>query len=153
MKVNKSKIDDNWMVFISETTDGNYSIHESLFEKFGAAYADLENKIIVIDGKYVVENKLTQNHLLAIEAHEVGHFISDHKGSINKSLEQMEREADWAAFRILTEMEKSKASSLIAERFESTYNEKIQDYIIKPSVRLKIENYINETKVIRTIFK
>jgi len=153
MKVNKSKIDDNWMVFIIENSDGNYEIHEKLFEKFGIAYADLENKLIVIDGKAVTEQKLTQNHLLAIEAHEIGHFISDHKGQINKLHEQMEKEADWAAYRILTEIEKHKAADIISKRFQGQYDLEIEQYDIKPGVRLKIEKFINEIKVIRPVLK
>jgi len=108
MKVQKSKIDDSWMVFVIEPSDGNYDVHEKLFEEFGIAYALLENKIIFIDGKRFEEQRLTQHHQLAIEAHEIGHFISDHKGLINKSLEEMEKEADWAAYRILTDMKRTK---------------------------------------------
>jgi hypothetical protein len=149
MKVQKSKIDDSWMVFIIEPSDENYNdVHKELFEKFGIAYAALENKIIFINGKEIQEQRLTQNHLLAIEAHEIGHFISDHKGLINKSLVEMEKEADWAAYQILLEIEKNKAASLIADRFKGMYEQDIKEYEIRPSTRFKIEKFINETKVV-----
>ena len=148
MKVSKSKIDDSWMIFVVESSDGNYEMHEKLFNEFGIAYAVLDNKMIIVDGKKFEEEKLTQNHLLAIEAHEIGHFLSDHKGLINKSLEEMEKEADWAAYHILTDMEKNKAAALIATRFKDAYEQEVTEYEIKPSVRLKIEKFINETKVV-----
>lgn len=141
MIVNKSKIDPEWMVYIVEGSDGTYDTHTRLFEIFGIAYANLNSKLIVIDGKKVKEEKLTKNHLLAIEAHEIGHSISGHKDEINKEKEVMEREADWAAYYILTKMNKGKAAELIADRYESLYEQKIEDYEINPSVRLKIENF------------
>jgi len=141
MIVNRSKIDSEWMVYTVEETDGTYDTHTRLFEIFGIAYANLSSKLIVIDGKKVKEEKLTKNHLLAIEAHEIGHSISGHGDEINKETEVMEREADWAAYYILTKIGKTKAADLIAERYESLYEQKLEDYEINPSVKIKIENF------------
>lgn len=110
--------------FVVEECDGNYETHVKLFEQFGIAYANLENKMIIVDGKAFEEQKLTQNHLLAIEAHEIGHFVSDHKGLINKSLEQMEKEADWAAYQILIDLEKTKLLHLLRPVLMTPMNKK-----------------------------
>jgi hypothetical protein len=148
MKILKSQLDDNWMVFTVSILDESYETHKILFNNFGIAYADLENRIIVIDGEAVLKDRLTPDHMLAIEAHEIGHYVLDHKGVINKSLAEIEKEADFAAFKILKEFDKNRAARLLSERFEGTYDLSIEDYVIKPSQRLKIENYIHDIKVI-----
>jgi hypothetical protein len=146
MVIRKCEFKKDWIVSIIYKDDATYEGCKKLFEKFGLAYASLENNFIFIDGEAVTEQHLTQEHIAAIEAHEIGHFISDHKGLINKALEEMEQEADWAGYQILIKHKKNKAAALIAQRFKDTYDIDIKQFVTKPKHRHKIENYLNEIK-------
>ena len=142
MMIRKCFFKDDWMVTIIKKDDMLYDSLKPMFEQYGVAFADLSNNFIYIDG----EVKMTENHILAIEAHEIGHYLLDHKGLINKSLEAMEMEADWAGSQILKKYEKTQARSIIDDRFEETYGVLISDYSINPKQRQKIQKYLNEIK-------
>ena len=144
--IRKCEFKNDWLVSIVYKDNVRYDGCKKLFEKFGLAYASLENSFIFIDGEAIIEQHLTQDHITAIEAHEIGHFISDHKGLINKSLDEMEQEADWAGYQILLKYKKKKAAALIAKRFKDTYDVDIEQFVTKPKHRHKIENYLNEIK-------
>ena len=144
--IRKCEFKNDWLVSIVYKDNVIYDGCKKLFEKFGLAYASLENNFIFIDGEAIIEQHLTQDHITAIEAHEIGHFISDHKGLINKSLEEMEQEADWAGYQILLKYKKKKAAALLAQRFKESYDVDIKQFVTKPKHRHKIENYLNEIK-------
>ena len=144
--IRKCEFKNDWLVSIVYKDNVIYDGCKKLFEKFGLAYASLENNFIFIDGEAITEQHLTQDHIAAIEAHEIGHFISDHKGLINKSLEEMEQEADWAGYQILLKYKKKKAAALLAQRFKESYDVDIKQFVTKPKHRHKIENYLNEIK-------
>jgi hypothetical protein len=72
--------------------------------------------IILIDGERVNEEGLSDNHILAIEAHEIAHAMLGHEGERNQTHEV---EADELAIEILDSMNKKDASSLLRERLKS----------------------------------
>jgi hypothetical protein len=146
MVIRKCELRNDWIVTIVYKEDMVYNDCKKLFETFGLAYANLENNFIFVDGEAILEQNLTPDHIIAIEAHEIGHFISDHKGQINKSLEEIEKEADWAGYQLLIKYKRKKAALILAKRFKDKYEIDITQFVTKPKHRHKIENYINEIK-------
>jgi len=74
------------------------------------------HNIILIDGERVNEEGLSDDHLLAIEAHEIAHAMLGHAGERNQT---HELEADELAIEILDSMNKKEASDLLRERLKS----------------------------------
>ena len=74
------------------------------------------HNIILIDGERVNEEGLSDDHLLAIEAHEIAHAMLGHEGERNQT---HELEADELAIEILDSMNKKDAASLLRERMKS----------------------------------
>jgi len=87
---------------------------ESLDNSIGALLPG--HNIILIDGERVNEEGLSDDHLLAIEAHEIAHAMLGHAGERNQT---HETEADELAIEILDSMNKKEASDLLRERLKS----------------------------------
>jgi hypothetical protein len=149
MNYRKSLIDESWKVITLEKSDQYYENFKSLFNQFGTGIGDLKNLSIYIDGEQVKKHQLTDNHIYAIEAHEIGHFILDHAAflsEININEELLEREADFAAYNILLKYKFITAAKLIKQRYLEHYGEHIVDFPIKKSQLLKIQKYLDETE-------
>jgi hypothetical protein len=73
-------------------------------------------EIIIIDGERVQEEGITDDHLLAIEAHEIAHEILGHEGERNQTHEE---EADELAIQILDSFSRKEAAALLRERMKS----------------------------------
>ena len=73
-------------------------------------------EIIIIDGERVQEDSLTDDHLLAIEAHEIAHERLGHDGERNQAHEE---EADELAIKILDSFSRKEAANLLRERMKS----------------------------------
>jgi hypothetical protein len=114
----KSQIDSDWTVFIFDETDA--SSPKLLFEVYGIAFADLESQLIFIDGS-AVQNT---DQILAIEAHEIAHGRLNHATREIEHITQ-EKEADWLAHRILTEMSLVTPAQIISDRYSNHYGEDI----------------------------
>lgn len=84
---------------------------EDLDNSIGALMPGQE--IIVIDGERVQEEGLTNNHILAIEAHEIAHELLGHEGERNGD---HEKEADELAIQILDSFFRKEAADLLRER-------------------------------------
>lgn len=115
-----STIDPDWKIYTFNSADEAYP--SLLFELYGIAFADLGSKIIVIDEEST--KNLTQDHLLAVEAHEISHGRLNHA---NRQIPQIiqEKEADWLAHRILISMNLVTPARLLSERYMSHYSESI----------------------------
>lgn len=72
--------------------------------------------IILIDGERVNEEGLSDDHILAIEAHEIAHAMLGHEGERNQTHEV---EADELAIEILDSIGRKDASALLRERLKS----------------------------------
>lgn len=149
MEYRNSLIDDKWLVYIIDEDDIWYNAFKQAFDKFGLAAGDLNNLTTYIDGKQFKAQELNEDHIRAIEAHEIGHYVLDHcaiLSEININEEQMEREADFAAYKILLKLKQKPAAELIKQRYLEYYDEQIHDFPIRPSQLLKIQKYLNEIK-------
>lgn len=121
----KSEIDPEWTILVLWPEDELYPNVAKIFDWLGTAFADLNSKTVFIDGVQVEHQNLTDDHLLAIEAHEISHSLLNHHESnrLAKYDERQEQEADWLAIRILDRMGHGKASALLEERYQLYYNE------------------------------
>ena len=76
MDIRVSPLDSETVVIVIEP--GDYGDIVELMDTRGNGFAimgeDVETPIAVIDGRLLEENWITKDHLLAIEAHEVGHI-------------------------------------------------------------------------------
>jgi hypothetical protein len=113
-----SRIDPRFKVLVIYKESMTYPlIKESLDfldNSIGALIPGQE--IIIIDGERVQEEGLTDDHLLAIEAHEIAHEILGHEGERNQTHEE---EADELAIQILDSFSRKEAAALLRERVKS----------------------------------
>jgi hypothetical protein len=113
-----SRIDPRFKVLVIYKESMTYPlIKESLGfldNSIGALMPGQE--IIIIDGERLQEEGLTDDHLLAIEAHEIAHEILGHEGERNQAHEE---EADELAIQILDSFSRKEAAALLRERVKS----------------------------------
>lgn len=113
-----SRIDPRFKVLVIYKESMTYPlIKESLDfldNSIGALMPGQE--IIIIDGERVKEERLTDDHLLAIEAHEIAHEILGHEGERNQTHEE---EADELAIQILDSFSRKEAAALLRDRMKS----------------------------------
>ena len=124
----ESPLSEELQVMIVYPEAENYSIFKSQFETSGHAFLLHYLKTIVIDGTVVNEPWFTVDHLMVIQAHELGHYLAGHsKSSQVKEYLEIEREADWLGCMLLKEKGYHDASILHKEEYECRYNSTPQD--------------------------
>jgi hypothetical protein len=113
-----SRIDPSFKVFVIYKESQSYPLVKtslvSLDNSIGALLPG--HNIILIDGERVNEEGLSDDHILAIEAHEIAHSILGHEGERSQT---HETEADKLAIEILDSTGKKEASDLLRERSKS----------------------------------
>lgn len=114
----KSTLDQSWTVFTFTKEDESFPA--MLFDVYGVAFADLLSQTIFINGEIVQD----PDQILAIEAHEISHGRLDHATRELDTLSQ-EKEADWLAHKILTEMNLVTPAQIISDRYSNHYGEDI----------------------------
>lgn len=113
-----SRIDPEFKVIVIYKESQTYPlIKESLVALDNSIGALMPGQnIILIDGERVNTEGLTDNHILAIEAHEIAHAMLGHEGERNQT---HEGEADELAIEILDSMDRKEAATLLRERMKS----------------------------------
>ena len=141
----KSEIDPNWTILLLWPEDELYGTVAKLFDWLGTAFADLTSKTVYIDGVQVDSQNLTEDHILAIEAHEISHSLLNHNESdrLSQYDERQEREADWLAIRILDQLGFGKASALLEERYENYYDESSSELEKTDELERSLKEYVN----------
>ena len=106
-------------VYVVMPSEKIYQKISSLFspDVFGHGFFIQNNDLIIIDGAIVDDNRYTEDHIRAIEAHEVGHAIAGHVGHGNIA---QEIEADDIAIKLLLSRGYDKAAALLAQRVHNT---------------------------------
>lgn len=117
----QSSLDSDWTLVITYPNDSLYVKAQPYFEKLGIAFANLASQTIYFDGSEVSESYFTKDHMLAVEAHEIGHSIANHKGEPYYSKRQ-EQEADFIGINLLVQNSLTKAATILSERFSNHYN-------------------------------
>lgn len=137
----RSEIDPTWTVFLLFSNDELYDKVSSLFDQFGLAFAELESKLIFIDGEQVRDQQLTEDHILAVEAHEIAHQLLDH-GRHGYS-DRQEMEADWLGIRILDQLGYGKAAAILEKRYSDQYGEPSDSLPETDSLESALTDYLN----------
>ena len=83
----------------------------------GALWVGTKN--IFIDGEAISDNNIDQDHLLALEAHEIAHSMLGHESGVD---EQSEKEADLFGIALLEMMGLQRAASILKDRMKELYN-------------------------------
>jgi hypothetical protein len=105
MQVRSSELDPSVTVIEIETGDEGQLVEMLETRGHGFALLGLEPKTVVIDRR-ILDRGRTRHHLLAVEAHEIGHH--------NKGTD--EREADLEGIRILRAQKQHMAARLLQIR-------------------------------------
>ena len=113
-----SRIDSRFSVLVIYKDSVMYPLVKEAFVELDNSIGALMpgKSIIIIDGERVQEEGLTDDHLLAIEAHEIAHEILGHEGERNQTHEE---EADELAIQILDSFSRKEAAALLRERMKS----------------------------------
>jgi len=127
-----SRLDPELTVTIVFPASGLYEELSSTFAEMGHAFIALDEKAIIIDGSVVEEEWFTNDHLLVIEAHEVGHYRAGHQGHGDSA---QEREADTLGIQALEDAGYKSAAQLHREEFKMRYDEELSVKELQKSER------------------
>ena len=117
-----SHLDPTFEVLIVYPESSLYSTVNEHFKIAGHAFLVHDKKMIIIDGATVEEQWFTKDHLMVIEAHEIGHHIAEHSVTNRvKPGPKMELEADWIGYQILKESGHLSAAKLHRAEYKSRY--------------------------------
>ena len=110
-------LDTSINVIVVYPTHLLYENIKQLFDNKGNAFLMPDKRLIVIDGDVVQQPWFTKNHLLIIEAHELGHLYTKTDD---------ERTADIFGYKLLRKKNKLNAAKiyarLIYDRYKITIN-------------------------------
>lgn len=115
MQIKHSKILDGYNLVIVYPDDREYSTLKTLFDTYGLAVTNTKSNIIYVDGGGFDENNFDNDHLDAIDAHEMSHIILGH--GIKDPNPTEERDADYFAIQILNAMGYSDAARILIDEF------------------------------------
>jgi len=119
----ESPLDKNLQVIIVYPTSENYRLLEPQFKISGHAFLLHDLSMIIIDGVIVDEPWFTLDHLMVIQAHELGHFLAGHgKNHQAKEYLDIEREADWLGCMLLKKRGYHDASILHEQEYYDRYS-------------------------------
>lgn len=141
--VMQSSLDPTWKLIISYPNDSLYETLNPYFEKLGIAFANLNEQIIYFDGAEVSEDYFTKDHMFAIEAHEIGHFIANHQGEPYYS-DKQEKEADWLGINLLIELGKVKSANILISRFSAQYKSEYSNLPNAKFLQELLEDYLSD---------
>ncbi len=115
-----SIIDNKFSTFVIYPNNPHFKkFYDNYFKVFGMAFLDFESMTIFIDGKELLKDGYTSDHIYAIEAHEIAHYILKHNRN-EPSVEQ-EKAADAAGIAILEFLKHEEAKKLLINRFFLLY--------------------------------
>ena len=120
-------------------------MYDNYFKVYGLAFLHFKAMNIFIDGQELLKDGYTPNHIYAIEAHEIAHFILEHDKD-SPSIEQ-EKSADVAAIEILDFLKHYEAKELLIRRFSLLYKcDPNKDDILSPKEKEALIRYLEERK-------
>ena len=128
----QSQIDPNYTIFIIYNDSDKYEFFKTIFQSMEdtVAFLDFDRKLIFIDGEVP---GLSVDHVIAIQAHEICHYILQHNNKKNIE-DTMEIEADIASIEMLHSLNYIKSANLIKKRllnrYDIEFNEDSIDFIL-----------------------
>ena len=120
IQIFSSQLDPELTVMIVYPGSTRYSTIEPQFRKSGHGFILHEAKAIMIDGSVVEEDWFTIDHLMVIQAHEIGHYRAEHAINENAGID-IEKEADWLGYKLLSSLEYESAAQLHKEEYRERY--------------------------------
>jgi hypothetical protein len=137
LKNRVSLFSDDWAVlFIGKNYDF-YDDLKLLFSEFGIAFSILNEKCVIIDSEQIKD--LTDEHVHAIEAHELAHYLAGHYKRDEK--EDDELEADRIAIELLELSGMHEAADYLIDRMLDR-NIKYEDIELSDNVKDALRQYI-----------
>ena len=117
-----SPLDNTLQVVIIYPESEKYETVVQQFQKSGHAFLLHDANLMVVDGAAVEESWFTMDHLLVIQAHELGHYRAGHGKSAHAMGDvDIEMEADWMGYKLLLSKGESSAADLHREEYQSRY--------------------------------
>jgi hypothetical protein len=124
----ESPLSEELQVMIVYPEAENYSMFESQFRTSGHAFLLHDLNTVVVDGKVVNEPWFTHDHLMVIQAHELGHYLAGHsKNSKVREYLEIEKEADWLGCMLLKDKGYHDAMILHEQEYYCRYNSTPQE--------------------------
>lgn len=120
-----SPLDPTLNVVIIYPGSNKYSQLVPHFDRAGIAFLMHDLDLMVIDGAEVDEPWFSEDHLLVIQAHELGHYRAGHSKIDQTSHrdEKIEREADWVGYNLLKSKGYGTAAELHREEYQARYGD------------------------------
>lgn len=116
----ENELDPSMTVMVVYPDDPRYQQVAATFAQKGHAFLARED-IMVVDGAALSEPWFSEDHLLVVQAHELGHKLAGHIGSSVHDDPQLEREADWVGYNILKHRGFQSAAELHRDEYEDRY--------------------------------
>jgi len=125
-----SEFMENIFINVVNKENIHYEQLRKYFDEYGYGFLFPEMKTIIIDGEMFGDDKLSDDDLKFVEAHEIAHIKFGHNGPRS---EKDELEADLGAYVLLREKGYDKAISRLIDEFEYRhgieFDEKLLDMI------------------------
>ena len=120
-----SPLDPTLNVAIVYPESDKYEMLVPHFDRAGHAFLMHDLDLMVVDGGAVGESWFSEDHLLVIQAHELGHYRAGHSKSqqTNHRDEKLEREADWVGYNLLRSKGMNSAADLHREEYNARYGD------------------------------
>jgi len=119
----ESHLSNDLQVMIVYPSTERYKVFEQQFKVSGHAFLLHELNTIVIDGAVVEEPWFTTEHLMVIQAHELGHYLAKHAVEPQgKQYLEIENEADWIGCMLLKKKGYDDAYSLHEQEYNLRYS-------------------------------
>ena len=118
-----SPLDPMLNVIIVYPDSDKYDQLISHFDRAGHAFLMHDANLMVIDGAAVDEPWFSEDHLLVIQAHEIGHYRAGHSKNdqVSHRDEKIEKEADWLGYNLLKSKGYGSAATLHHEEYYARY--------------------------------
>lgn len=113
----KSQFDPNITIIIILSDHPQYESVKPMFEKYGYGFMVPGQNIIIIDGEQFIDN-FNSDVLKFIEAHEIAHFVLDHKGPRD---DKDEMDADLGAYLLLNKIGAIDSIKLLIKHFKKRH--------------------------------
>ena len=127
-----SPLDNTLQVVVIYPESEKYEMVVQQFQESGHAFLLHDANLMVVDGAAVEESWFTMDHLLVIQAHELGHYRAGHgKSAHAKGDVDIEMEADWLGYRLLISKGERTAAELHREEYQSRYGSDPEEDSVK----------------------
>lgn len=120
----KGVLDNSITLSVISPEDKNVNLHHPNFQKLGIAYLDTKSRTIFIDSSNPDFQRLSDDHLIAIEAHEIAHNMI--RETVKENIEII---CDLVAARLLRNKGYNSSYKIIVSNFLGRHKNSYGDYL------------------------